>query len=507
MQDDLKTGSEPPPLTRSEGAAQRNGPLHASRNRALPYATAVAAVLAVFAARLALGPVLEGQSPYLFFLPAVLLAAGVGGLGPGIVATGLSLPLVFFLLARFGEIGRPEILNASIFALIGLGATWIGERLRQARQQATMREAHLRSILDTVPEAMIVIDETGIIQSFSSAAEMMFGHAASETVGKNVKFLMPSPFREEHDGYIKRYLDTGERRIGTDRVVTGLRKDGTTFPIELAVGEMWSGNRRFFTGFIRDLTERQETESRLQVLQSELIHMSRLSEMGEMASAIAHEINQPLAAVVNYLKGSRHLLKGADETRLPVVEDALERAAAQALRAGQIIRRLRDFVSRGESEQRIESMNRLIQEAAALALLGAREKGVRVSFDLDPQIDLVFADKVQVQQVLVNLMRNAIEAMEQSSERELLIGTKPACDGMVAVHVDDTGSGISEEMALKLFQPFASTKANGMGVGLSISKTIIQAHRGQIEALPRPGGGTIFRFTLPAAGKDELIDQ
>ncbi|MGQ0685821.1 PAS domain S-box protein [Bradyrhizobium sp.] len=476
----------------------------AGRGAALLYAIALAGVLVAFGARYVLVPVLEDRAPYLFFVPAVLLAAGFGGLGPGVFATALSLPLVFFL-ARFGQIGWPELLNASVFALIGLGATWIGERLRRAGQRATMREAHLRSILDTVPEAMIVIDERGAIQSFSSAAETMFGHTAGEAIGRNVKFLMPSPFEGEHDGYIKRYLDTGERRIlGTGRVVRGLRKDGSTFPIELAVGEMWSGSRRFFTGFIRDLTERQETESRLQALQSELIHMSRLSEMGEMASTIAHEVNQPLAAVANYLKGSRRLLKEGGDRRLPMVEDALERAAAQALRAGQIIRRLRDFVSHGESEKRIESVNRLIQEAAALALLGAREKGVRVSFDLDPRIDLVLADKVQVQQVLVNLIRNAIEAMEQSRERELAIGTKPACDGMVAVHVDDTGSGISEDMAQKLFQPFATTKVNGMGVGLSISKTIIQAHGGQIEACPRPGGGTTFRFTLPAAGKEAL---
>ncbi len=466
------------------------------------YAIAITAVAAAFVLRLALLPLLGDQAPYLFFLPALLLAAGVGGFGPGILATALSTPLVFFLVARSGGIGWPEILNGTVFALIGLGATWIGERLRRAGERAATREAHLQSIIDTVPEATIVIDDRGLIQSFSAVAERMFGYTAAEALGRNVAFLMPSPDREEHDGYIRRYVETGKRRIiGRDRVVNALRKDETTFPIELTVGEVWLGKQRFFTGFVRDLTERLETEARLQALQSELVHVSRLTAMGEMASAIAHEINQPLSAVTNYLNGCRRLLAGED--RLGTVRKALDSASEQALRAGQIIRRMRDFVSRGESERRVESLSRLVQEAAALALVGAAERGVRVSFEVDPRADLVVADKVQVQQVLVNLIRNAIEAMEDTERRELGIGTQ-LDDGMLAVRVDDTGSGISEDIAQRLFQPFATTKATGMGVGLSISRTIIEAHGGQIEALPRPGGGTTFRFTLPAASREAL---
>lgn len=479
---------------------------YTSRDAAVRYAVALVAVTIAFACRLALAPLLSDQAPYLFFMPAVLLAAGVGGLGPGILATTFSVPLIFVFFSNSGAIGWPDIVNGAAFALIGVGATSIGERLRRARQRAALREAHLQSIIDTIPEATIVIDENGLIRSFSAAAERMFGHAAAEMIGQNVKLLMPSPYREEHDVYLERYRATGKRHlIGAGRIVAGQRKDGSTFPIELAVGEMWSGSRRFFTGFVRDLTERQETEARLQELQSELVHVSRLTEMGEMASAIAHELNQPLSAITNYLKGSQRLLQGADHPRLAPIRDALDRAATQALRAGQIIRRLRDFVSRGESERRIESMTRLVQEAAALALVGAKEKGVRVSFDLDPEIDAVVADKVQIQQVLVNLIRNAVEAMENQDRRDLSVSTRRAADGMVAVQVDDTGSGISEEIAQKLFQPFATTKANGMGVGLSISRTIVQAHGGQIEAKSRPGGGTSFRFTLVGARKEEAI--
>lgn len=477
---------------------------HSGREAASRCAIAVAAVALAFIARFALASILKGEAPYLFFLPAVLLAAGVGGFGPGALATGLSVPPVFFFIVSYGAVGRTEIANTVIFVLIGVGTAWIGGRLRQARILASTREAHLQSIIDIVPEAMIVINGRGIIQSFSATAERMFGYTAAEVIGNNVTLLMPSPYREEHDDYVKRYRGTGEQRIvGVGRVVAARRKDGSTFPIELAVGEIWSASQRFFTGFVRDLTERQETEARLQELQSELAHVSRLTAMGGMASAIAHELNQPLSAIANYLKGSRRMLDGSADERLAILRDAVDSAAEQALRAGQIIRRMRDFVSRREGERQVENIVTLIEEASALALVGTKDRGVRVTFDFDPRVDLILADKVQIQQVMVNLIRNAIEAMEDSNERNLTVRTKPADDMMIAVHVDDTGSGISEEMAAKLFQPFATTKRHGMGVGLSISRTIVEAHGGQIEAEARPGGGTTFRFTLPAVTKEE----
>ena len=237
--------------------------------------------------------------------------------------------------------------------------------------------------------------------------------------------LMPSPYREAHDGYLTRYLTTGERRIiGIGRVVVGERKDGSTFPMELAVGEMRSRSRRYFTGFIRDLSERQVTEARLQELQTELVHMSRLTAMGEMASTLAHELNQPLSAIANYMKGSRRLLETATDDRSQKIRDAIDKAGAQALRAGDIIRRLRDFVARGEGERRVESIARLVEEASALALVGAKELGVRVRFNFDPGADLVLADRVQIQQVLLNLMRNAVEAMEHAERRELMLGDR-----------------------------------------------------------------------------------
>jgi two-component system, LuxR family, sensor kinase FixL len=496
----------------ADGALGGAGRWLVSRQKLVLYAIATAAVAAALAARALLEPILQDQAPYLFFVPAILIAAGVGGFGPGVLATILSSGLCFFFIADFPALSFPETVSAGAFVAIGLGTAWGGEQLQRNRlraaastQSALAREAHLQSILDTVPDAMIVSDEHGIMQSFSAAAERLFGYRAADMLGKNVKLLMPSPYREGHDGYLERYLRTGEKRIiGVGRVVVGERRDGSTFPMELSVGEMRSSNQRFFTGFVRDLTEGQETEARLQELQSELVHMSRLTSMGEMASTLAHELNQPLSAIANYLKGSRKLLESAPDARSIMIRDAMDKAADQALRAGEIIRRLRDFVARGETERRVESVRKLVEEASALALVGAKDLGVRVRFIFDPTTDLVLADKVQIQQVLLNLIRNAVEAMEGSKIRELVISTQPADDDMLAISVADTGHGISPDMSAQLFQPFVTTKRHGMGVGLSISRTIAEAHGGQINVEPNPGGGTVFCFTLRAVTKGEV---
>jgi two-component system, LuxR family, sensor kinase FixL len=475
------------------------------RQATASYGTAVALVGLALVLKLLLTPVLGQQAPYLFFVAAVFVSGILGGVGPGLLATALSLIPVLMPAAATGSISRPEAGGALAFAILGIGMAWFGERLVRASHRAAASAQHLKSILDTIPDAMIVIDESGIMRSFSAAAERLFGRSAEEVIGHNVSMLMPSPYRQQHDGYLRRYFDTGERRIiGIGRVVVGERKDGSTFPMELAVGEMSSGGRRFFTGFIRDLTERQQTETRLQELQAELVHISRLTAMGEMASALAHELNQPLSAIANYLKGCRRLLDRHPDDQSRMVSDALDKAADQAMRAGEIIRRLREFVSRGETERRVESVAKLIEEASAIALVGAKERGIRVSYQLDPEAELVLADRVQVQQVLINLMRNAIEAMENTERRELVISANRANDSMVDMSVSDTGAGIGADMRAQLFQPFFTTKRHGMGVGLSISRTIIEAHGGNIGAEPNPGGGAIFRFTLPAVSKEEV---
>lgn len=394
---------------------------------------------------------------------------------------------------------RGGVLTAEDGAPVCLGGIVIDiDEEKRLEEAVRTREEHLRSILETVPDAMVVIDEAGIMQYFSRAAERLFGYAGSAAIGQNVKLLMPEPDRSRHDGYLHRYQDTGHRHIiGIGRIVTGKREDGSTFPMHLSVGEMQSGGRRYFTGFVRDLTEYQQTQARLSELQSELVHMSRLSAMGEMASALAHELNQPLAAISNYLKGSRRLLSASNLEGLDRIETALDQAAEQALRAGQIIRRLRSFVTRSETEKRIESIAKLVEEAGALGLVGAREQGIVLRFDLDPSCDLVLADRVQIQQVLVNLFRNALEAMQGSARRELTVSNAPIDDDMIGIRVEDTGHGFADDVRSNLFQPFFTTKQTGMGVGLSISRSIIEAHGGKMWAETNRSGGATFHFSLP----------
>jgi len=374
--------------------------------------------------------------------------------------------------------------------------------LTDTEQALRTSEAHLRSIIETVPDALIIIDEKGLIQSFSPAAERLFGYRAAEVHGRNVSLLMPSPYREEHDGYLRHYLGTGARRIiGIGRVVVGQRADGSTFPMELQVGEVKLDGHRVFTGFVRDITERQTTRQRLQELQSELLRASRLSVMGQMASALAHELNQPLTAVINYVQACRRMLAAADAPPPERVQEVMDKAVAQASRAGQIIHRMRQFTRKGETERQLESINKVVEEASALALVGARENGILVRMELGSDLPPVFVDRIQVQQVVINLVRNSMEALAACERRELTIRTARADGASVEVAVSDTGPGLSEEVASRLFQPFVTTKPKGMGLGLSISRSIIEAHGGRLEAVPNPAGGVTFVFALPVSDR------
>lgn len=369
------------------------------------------------------------------------------------------------------------------------------------------REALLRSILATVPDAMIVIDDHGLILSFSAAAEAMFGYAEAELIGRNVSMLMPSPDRERHDGYIHQYLTTGIRKIiGIGRITVGERRDGTTFPMELAIGEAKTEHKRVFTGFIRDLTRRQQADTRLEELQSELAHVSRVSAMGTMATSLAHELNQPLTAVANYVEAARDLLADPTAENVAIVRDALDDAAKQSVRAGQIVRRLRDFIARGEIDKRIENLRNLITEANALALVGAKELGIDVRVSISPDVDHALVDRVQIQQVLVNLIRNAVEALSHGAVRRLAVEARQGGDNMITISVTDSGPGLESVMADRLFEPFVSTKAGGMGLGLSICQTIIEAHGGRIWHEPAPGGGASFSFTLMAVAAESDDD-
>ncbi len=365
------------------------------------------------------------------------------------------------------------------------------------------REHHLRSILNTVPDAMIVMNEHGVIVSFSAAAALVFGYETDEVIGRNVAMLMPPAIAAAHDAHLHTYRRTGVRHvIGNVRLEHGLRKNGEVFPIELAVGEASIAGERIFTGFIRDISQRQATERRLKELQAELVHVSRVSAMGTMASTLAHEINQPLTAIANYLEATRDMIGDPPSPLLAEIAEALELAAAQSLRAGTIVRRLRAFVEGGDTVLRVEPLAALVEEAISLGLLGAHEAGITVTTDIRQGADLVRVDRIQIQQVLVNLIRNAIQSMACAPDKRLTIATLADREGWVRISVADTGAGIDPAIRERLFDAFATTKSDGMGLGLSICRTIVEAHGGRIWVEPTCPAGTAFHFTIPLATQD-----
>ena len=380
---------------------------------------------------------------------------------------------------------------------------------------AREREERLRSITQTAPDAIVIIDERGIIDTVNPAAERLFGYSGTELVGRNVNILMPSPHREAHDSHLARYRETGEKRvIGIGRVVVGTRKDGTTFPARLAIGEIALGEGRLFTAFLHDITERENIQRRAGILQQELMHASRLSALGEMASGIAHELNQPLTAVMNYTRAARRRLDGARPSAAPPgaappdaappdtapIVDLVDKAGGQAERAAEIIRRLRTFIRKDDSERRFESINAVVEEAAALALIGASDRRIELIFALEDALPPVLVDRIQVQQVVLNILRNAIEAFEGPDARRVRIATRAAGRHEVQVDIGDNGPGLAPGIADDPFRPFQTTKEDGVGIGLAISRTIIDDHGGRLWAESPPEGGALFRFSLPVGG-------
>jgi two-component system sensor kinase FixL len=316
---------------------------------------------------------------------------------------------------------------------------------------------------------------------------------------------MPEPYASKHDGYLDHYHRTRERRIiGIGREVAAKRKDGTEFPIELAVGEVKFDQRTRFTGFIRDITRIKDAElalrdslERERELQTEFHHVSRLSAMGEMAATLAHELNQPLTAVINYVQATRRLLQSGGPAAQAKVPELVGKAVDQAHRAGEIISHLRGFVTRGESARVSVDVNAVVGEACDLALVGAKAQGIDVTLALADDLPLASMDRVQIQQVIVNLVRNSIDALQECETRAIEIRTSRIDPAYVAIAVADTGPGLDPEIAAKLFQPFNTSKKTGMGIGLSVCRSIVLEHGGTIDASPNPGGGVVFSVVLP----------
>jgi len=361
-------------------------------------------------------------------------------------------------------------------------------------------EALFRAVENISPDAIVTIDHRGHIQSFSPAAERLFGYGSAEVVGQNVKLLMPPRYRDRHDQFLANYLATGERHIiGIGRVVTGERKDGSTFPMEILVDETVVAGERVFVGFIRHLTDLEHQHRRVQELQSNLFHVNRLTEMGQMASSLAHEINQPLAAIINYAKAGLRSVAAGDAGPAADVAGVFERIEKQAWRAADIIKRLRSFVRRGETAHRAEDLAELVDEALALALVGPAAHGIRLETAVAADIGKVMVDRVQIQQVLVNLVRNAIDAMADVEDRAVTIAAGEEGFGFVRISVSDRGPGIPPQLADQLFSAFVTTKDDGIGVGLCISQAIVEAHGGRIWFTQNPAAGVTFHYTVPLA--------
>ena len=357
--------------------------------------------------------------------------------------------------------------------------------------------AQLQSILETVPDAMIVINERGRIERFSAAAERLFGYRAHDVIGRNVAMLMPPSHAEAHDNYLARYRRTGEpRMIGQTRTLCARRVDGTEIPIELSAGEAWVDGKRIFTGFIRDISDRVAAEERMEQIHAEYAHSARLNAMGEMAAALAHELNQPLAAIGNFLGAAEQTLLQSGKNR-PVIE-TLERANTQVMRTGEIIRRLRDFMAKRDVELHVEDLTQVVHDAVALAFVG--QFHVQAQYDIAPEAQMIIADRVQVQQVLVNVLRNAAEAVRDlpADRRTVILTARPIEDALAEVTVADDGPGFSRSLLANLRAPFLSTKGGrSMGIGLSISRRIVEAHGGTLSIGNKQAGGAIISFTLP----------
>ena len=354
--------------------------------------------------------------------------------------------------------------------------------------------ARLAAIVESSDDAIISKDLSSIVTSWNAAAERLFGYSASELIGQPITALFP-PDRIDEETEILRRIANGER---VEHFETLRRhKDGHDIAVSVSISPIRDAKGTVIgaSKIVRDLTERDTREQRIRDLQTELAHVQRLTELGQVVSTLVHEVNQPLAAIGNYVNACRRLLRSGKADQ---VADALEKIAGQTERARQIVQSIRDFVRKGEQHLQRENVPQVIDEIVALTEASVRGHEVRFNTDFHPEALYAEIDKVQVHQVLFNLMRNGIEAM-QGPRREVALATRPANGGMVEVSVADTGSGLSEEIRLKLFQPFVTTKPNGMGVGLSVCRGIIEQHGGRLWAEDNPGGGTVFRFTVRAA--------
>lgn len=353
--------------------------------------------------------------------------------------------------------------------------------------------SHYKAILETTVDAIITIDSHGLVQTFNAAAENIFGYRAEEVIGNNVKMLMPEPYHSEHDGYIGRYLKTGVPKIiGTGRQVNGLRKDGTEFPMDLAVSEVPLKDKRLFAGIIRDMTERI-------LLEEQLVQSTKLAAVGRLISGIAHEVNNPVSIIKLHIAS---VMQNIESQKLP--EDLIETLRViqrQNNKIGQIISGLQAFSRQGSFSPDWVDVNQTVHTALRLVENTLQNQDIVYQAELEDSLPKVFLDPIRIEQVFLNLFNNAIEAMPGGGV--LTVSTTLETDqtdkDWMVIRVRDTGTGIEKEHLTQLFDPFFTTKevGEGTGLGLSVSYGLIQEHRGRIEVSSQRGKGTEFQIYLP----------
>jgi two-component system sensor kinase FixL len=494
------------------GASLQSWAPHPRAAGARRYLAAVLLIAAAVLLRQFFQPWLGPHAPYLQFFLAILLAAWYGGFGPGVLATMMAALAAMYLYlppAGFAIGGPADAIALAFFIGTGLAVAGLNDRLRKAEQAlrleanlATARaerldaiintsselgerlrasEARWRAVIDSAVDGIIVIDVHGRIESFNPGAERLFGYSEHEALGRNVNMLMPSPYREEHDTYMSRYLTTGRAKIiGIGREVTGLRKDGTTFPVHLSVGEITVGGERKFTGILHDLSARVRMEEQIR-------EQTSLAKLGEMSAVIAHEVKNPLAGIRGAIQvfASRMPKEGAEASILTEIVNRID----------SLDRLMKELLLFARPPKPNRASVQLVPLVSATADLLSQDPSLQeLEVEITGSAPPIAADPEMLKIVFHNLLINAAHAMQGRGRLQVDVN---AIDSSCQIAISDSGPGIPADVREKIFTPFFTTKARGTGLGLPTARRFVDAHNGQIVIDCPPSGGTRVVVRLP----------
>jgi two-component system sensor kinase FixL len=368
-----------------------------------------------------------------------------------------------------------------------------------SKQSPNQSTEAIDALMDAAVDAIIIIDEDGLIERFNRAAEAMFGHLESEVRGRNVSLLMPEPHQNRHDGYLQRYRRTGEAAvIGQGREELALRRNGETFPIQLSVGEIRRDGRHSFVGIVRDISEVRQAQEQVRHLEEQLLHADRLVILGELTAGIAHEINQPLTAIAAYADAGSTLIDRVDDAAASDMRSICERIGGQARRAAEVVQRLRGLVRGGAVSKSRHDLNEIIKNILLLFEFEVKKTKTELLFFPLDSLQELYVDEIQIQQILVNLVKNSLDAIGETGQPDGRIEIQlQVADTDVQISVTDNGPGVAEENRDRLFDSFFTTKPKGVGLGLAICKSIAAAHGGSLRHEQPEQGGSRFTLTLP----------